>query len=217
MRKIFLMSVILFAALMVSAQQDKKAKNILDEVSKKTQTYKTISADFIFTMQNKEMDINEKNSGTIKLKGKKYVVNLPDIGAKVYSDGKTVWSYMKDGNQVTISNIDDQSNELMDPSSLFSIYEKGFKSKYVGEKKEGNKIYDQIDLFPEKEDVQDVSKVTILIDESTMMIHSAEMYTTDGNIYGILVKKMDTDKDFPDSDFVFNPADYKDVEVIDLR
>lgn len=211
------MCVVLFAASIASAQQDMKAKNILDEVSKKAQSYKTISADFVFTMQNKEMEINEKNEGTIKLKGKKYVVNLPDVGVNVYSDGKAVWSYMKDGNQVTISNIDDQSNELMDPSSLFSIYEKGFKSKYVGAKKEGNKIYDQIDLFPEKEDVQDVSKVTILIDKSIMMIHSAEMYTTDDNIYGILVKKMETSKDYPDSDFVFNPANYKDIEVIDLR
>jgi outer membrane lipoprotein-sorting protein len=65
--------------------------------------------------------------------------------------------------------------------------------------------------------VQDVSKVTILIDKLTMMIHSAEMYTTDDNIYGVLVKKMETDKNYPDSDFVFNPSDYNDVEVIDLR
>ena len=216
MRRIFLMSVVLFATLMVSAQQDMKAKNILDEVSKKTQTYKTISADFAFTMQNKEMDINEKNKGTIKLKGKKYVVNLPDVGVKVYSNGKTVWNYMKDGNQVTISNIEDQSNELMDPSSLFSIYEKGFKSKYIGEVKKDNKTLYKIELLPEKEG-QDVSKVYLFINKETMMIDSAELYGTDGNLYGIQVNKLETNKDFPDSDFVFNPADYKDVEVIDLR
>ena len=43
-----------------------KAKNILDEVSSKTKTFKSISADFSFSMVNKEMDINEKNEGTIK-------------------------------------------------------------------------------------------------------------------------------------------------------
>ncbi len=216
MKKIFLMGVVLLATLIASAQQDTKAKNILDEVSKKTRSYKSISAGFVFTMQNKEMDINEKNQGTIKLKGQKYVVNLPDVGVKVFSDGKTVWNYMKDGNQVTISNIEDQTNELMDPSSLFSIYEKGFKSKYIGEKKEGNKVLYQIDLFPDKE-AQDVSKVTIFINKETMMIDSAELYGTDGNLYGIQVKKMETNKDYPDSDFVFNPDDYKDVEVIDFR
>ena len=216
MRKIFLMSVILFAGIVVMAQQDMKAKEILDEVSNKTKSYKTISADFAFTLQNKEMDINEKNKGTIKLKGQKYVVDLPDVGVKVFSDGKTVWNYMKDGNQVTISNIEDQSSELMDPSSLFSIYEKGFKSKYIGEAKKGNKTFYQIDLFPDNE-AQDVSKVSLFINKATMMIDSAELYGTDGNLYGIQVNKMEPNKNFPDSDFVFNPDKYNDVEVIDLR
>ena len=123
---------------------------------------------------------------------------------------------MKDGNQVTISNIEDQSNELVDPSSLFSIYEKGFKSKYIGEVKKGNKTLYQIELLPENE-AQDVSKVSLFINKESMMIDSAELYGTDGNIYGIQVNKLETNKNFPDSDFVFNPADYKDVEVIDLR
>ena len=39
---------------------------------------------------------------------------------KVFSDGATIWNYMKDGNQVTISTIEDAGNELMDPSSLFT-------------------------------------------------------------------------------------------------
>ncbi len=50
-----------------------------------------------------------------------------------------------------------------------------------------------------------------------MMIQSAQLYGNDGNIYGIVVKKMETDKDFPDSQFVFNASDYPDVEVIDFR
>ncbi len=80
------------------------------------------------------MDIHEKNEGSIKIKGKKYVVSIPESGYQIYSDGTTIWNYMKDGNQVTISNIDDDSNELMDPANLFNIYEKGFKSKFVEEK-----------------------------------------------------------------------------------
>ena len=43
------MGVVLFATTIASAQQDMKAKNILDEVSKKAQSYKTISADFILS------------------------------------------------------------------------------------------------------------------------------------------------------------------------
>lgn len=216
MKRTFITCAILLIAIFSIAQQDPKAKGILDEVSSKTKTFKTILADFSFSMENKAMSINEKNEGTIKLKGQKYVVDLPGTGMKVYSDGKNSWTYMKQGNQVTISSIEDSGSELMDPSSLFSIYEKGFTSKFVAEKNVGGKTVYQIDLFPDKKEF-DVSKITIEIDKTTMMIKSAQLFGTDGNVYGIVVKKMETNKDFPDTDFVFDTKKFPDVEVIDLR
>jgi outer membrane lipoprotein-sorting protein len=216
MKNIYLTTAVLFLALFLNAQQDPKAKEILDEVSAKTRTYKTISADFSFSLENKAMSINERNDGSIKLKGQKYLVDLPGVGIKVYSDGTTSWSYMKQGNQVTISSIEDAGSELMDPSSLFSIYEKGFSSQFVAEKIVGGKTVYQIDLFPDKKEY-DVSKITIEINKANMMIQSAQLFGTDGNLYGIEVKKMETNKDFPDSEFVFDAKKFSDVEIIDLR
>ena len=216
MKRIIFTATIILIAFFTRAQQDPKAKSILDEVSTKTKTFKTILADFSFSLENKAMSINEKNDGSIKLKGQKYLVDLPGAGVKVYSDGKTNWNYMKQGNQVTISTIEDSGSELIDPSSLFSIYEKGFTSKFIAEKNVGGKSVYQIDLFPDKKEY-DVSKISIEINKATMMIQSAQLYGTDGNIYGIVVKKMDTNKDFPDTDFVFDASKFPDVEVIDLR
>lgn len=216
MKKVFFTTTIILIALFTRAQQDPKAKSILDEVSSKTKTFKTISADFTFSMENKAMSINEMNDGSIKLKGQKYFVDLPGAGVKVYSDGKTNWSYMKQGNQVTISTIEDAGSELMDPSSLFSIYEKGFTSKFVAEKNVGGKTIYQIDLFPDKKEY-DVSKISIEINKANMMIQSAQLYGTDGNIYGIVVKKMETDKDFTDTEFTFDSRKFPDIEIIDLR
>ena len=216
MKKIFFTATLIFIAFFVDAQTDAKAKGILDEVSAKTRSFKTISADFSFSMENKAMSINEKNDGSIKLKGQKYFVDLPGAGIKVYSDGKTNWNYMKQGNQVTISTIEEGSSELMDPSSLFSIYEKGFTSKFVAEKTVGGKVVYQIDLFPDKKEY-DVSKISIEINKSSMMIQSAQLFGTDGNLYGITVKKMETNKEFTDSEFAFDVKKFPDVEVIDLR
>ena len=198
------------------AQQDFRAKQILDEVSQKTRSFKSISADFVFSMKNEEMDINERNEGSIILKGQKYVVDLPDIGVKVFSDGKTIWNYMEDGNQVTISNMEDGGSDLMDPSSVFTIYEKGFQSKYVGEKTTGNQVLHQIELFPDSEEYG-ISKILLAIGEPDKMIKSALLYDADGNIYGIDVKTMDTTNDLPDSYFVFKAGDYVDIEIIDFR
>lgn len=215
MKKVSLLSIMLLTFIFSFAQQDEKAKNILDQVSQKTRSLSSIQAEFTFTMDNEEMDIHEKNEGTIKIKGQKYKVDLPGVGI-IYSDGQTLWHYMADGNQVTISNIDEESNDLMDPSSLFNIYEKGFDSKFIAEEKEGNKVLYLIELYPDDEALE-VSKIVVRIDKASMMIQSATLFGTDENQYGILVKKMETDKTFPDSDFVFDTSKYGDIEIIDFR
>lgn len=216
MKKIVWIVALLGLTMLVWAQEDEKAKNILDEVSAQTKDIKSMSASFVFSMVNEEMDIDETNAGTIKIKGRKYCVQLPDLGVKVFCDGETVWNYMKDGNQVTISSLENEGSELMDPSSLFSIYERGFRSEFIDEKSEGGKTLYHINLFPDT-DTYDVTKIEVTIDKAAMMINSATLYSTDGNLYGILVKEMDTNAGFEDSDFVFNEADYADVEVIDFR
>jgi outer membrane lipoprotein-sorting protein len=50
-----------------------------------------------------------------------------------------------------------------------------------------------------------------------MMIQSAQLSGTDGNMYGIIVKKMETNKEFPDAEFAFDAKKFPDVEIIDLR
>ena len=216
MKQVLLAMLILFAAFSAKAQQDEKAKGILEKVSEKARSFKSLAAAFTFSMVNEEMEIDERNEGFIKMKGQKYIVELADIGAKIFSNGTTIWHYMKDGNQVTISNIDHESGDLMDPASLFNIYEKGFNSKFIAEKNEGGKVVYEIDLFPDS-DEYDVSKVTVVINKAEMMIQSAQLLSNDGNVYGIIVKKMETDKEFADSDFEFNASNYPDIEVIDFR
>ena len=206
----------MIVAFCLNAQENTKAREILEQVSKKTRSFNNISAQFVFTMENKEMDIHEKNEGAIKIEGEKYVVDLPAIGVRVISDGSTVWNYMEDGNQVTISDQEDQDSELMDPSSIFSIYEKDFKSKLTREKREGNKILYQIEMYPGKKE-HDISKIVLYIDKANMMIDSADFYGTDGNLYGIEVNSMETNLNLPDSFFVFNASEYSDLEVIDFR
>jgi len=216
MKRFFLTGMILIVAFCLNAQENTKAREILEQVSKKTRSFNNISAQFVFTMENKEMDIHEKNEGAIKIEGEKYVVDLPAIGVRVISDGSTVWNYMEDGNQVTISDQEDQDSELMDPLSIFSIYEKDFKSKLTGEKREGDKILYQIEMYPGKKE-HDISKIVLYIDKAKMMIDSADFYGTDGNLYGIEVKSMETNLNMPDSFFVFNASEYSDLEVIDFR
>ncbi len=216
MKHLFLATFFTFSVCAIAAQQDQRVKSILDTMRDKITSYEGISADFVFSMKNNEMDIDEENRGTIKLKGNKYLVELPEIGINVYSDGKTVWNYMQDGNQVTISNMEDNDNELMDPAALFSIYEKGFRSAYIGETTRGTTPCHQIELYPDQS-AGDVTKVVVHIGKTDHLLKSVQLFSTDGNLYAIEVKSMNNSGVLPDNYFIFNPSKFPDVEVIDFR
>jgi outer membrane lipoprotein-sorting protein len=216
MKQLLLVGILALLTIVALAQQSEKAKQILDEVSKKTQSYTSISADFSYSMINKEEGINENYTGTILLKGKKYNVYINGLGVQMISDGRTIWSYMEDANEVTISNVENETSDLMDPSKIFTIYEQGFKFNLIGEKSEAGKSLYMIDLIPDAAK-KDISKIRITIDKATMMIYSAVMGDGSGTQFVIKVNKMETNKVVAETQFVFDKSKYKDIEVIDFR
>lgn len=198
------------------AQQDAKAKEILEKVTKKTQSLASIDAGFSFEMSNKAQNIKEKSSGTIVLKGKKYKLKIPQMGLEVSCDGKTIWTYMVNSNEVSIANLDESTDDLMDPAKIFTIYERGFNYKFINETVDGNVPVYTIDLTPQKAN-GDIQKIRILIDKSKSLIRSANMSGKDGNTYQVAITNIKTDGVFKDSDFIFDPKKYKGIEIIDMR
>lgn len=216
MKKLVLLLIVALAGNIVMAQQDQKAKDILDQVTSKTQTYKSIEANFSFEMENIEESIKETNNGSIILKGDKYKVKLNELGMEVYSDGTNIWTYMKEINEVTISEFNGESDDMMEPSKIFTMYQNGFNYKFVGESvKEGKSIY-TIDLFPHEEDSA-YKSIRVSIDKSMMLICCARMYNQDGNTYSVMVNDLKTDKEYEDSFFVFDKSKYPGIEEIDMR
>jgi outer membrane lipoprotein-sorting protein len=167
-------------------------------------------------MNNTSANIHEKSTGSIILKDKKYKLNIPQMGLQVTCDGKTIWTYMENSNEVSISNLDENTDDLMDPAKIFTIYDRGFNYKYVGESIDGGVSVYTIDLTPQKPN-GDIQKIRIMIDKQKMFIKGANMEGKDGNKYIISVQQFKTDGVYADKDFVFDPKKYKDIEVVDMR
>lgn len=216
MRKLLTLAGIVLFGLSVSAQQDPKAKSILENVTKTTQSYTTIQASFDYIMDNKEMGIHETNKGEILMKGNKYKLKLAELGLEIICNGKDVWTYTKDANEVSVSAMDSESGEAMNPSKLFTIYQEGFSYKFVEEKVIDGKASYIIDLFPQKKDME-YSKIRIQIDKSRSLIAKADMIGKDGNTYIIKVNDMKTNVPAADTVFSFDKSKYPGVEVVDLR
>lgn len=216
MKRFFFISILVFLAISGFAQQDAKAKEILEKVSKTTQSHPSLEAKFSFEMNNKAQNIQEKYTGTIILKNKKYKLDIPLMGLKVTSDGKTIWTYMVSSNEVSIANLDESSDDLMDPSKIFTIYERGFNYKYIGETVDGGVAVHNIELTPQKP-TGDIEKIRIKIDKQKSLIKGANMTGKDGNVYTVSVAQFKTDGVFKDSDFVFDTKKYPGIEVVDMR
>jgi outer membrane lipoprotein-sorting protein len=200
------------------AQQGKKAESILDKLAEKNKSYETIQADFNVKYKNLQGgQTTTHEGGRIVMKGDKYKLKLNK--STIYYDGKTQWNFLRDVNEVNISEpVQDKAKQdiINHPNKLFELYKSDFKYKYLEKTQKNNQAYHKIDLYPKDLD-KDYSRIRLLIESGEMQIHSAKIFGKDGSRYTIIIKNMKTNKEVPDSTFVFNKKEHPDVEVIDMR
>jgi outer membrane lipoprotein-sorting protein len=208
-------TVLLFVIISLHAfsQSDPKAKSVLDKVSEKTRNYPSITATFDFNIQNNEAGINETSKGSLILQKDKYKLSFN--GVDIFCDGKTQWTYMPDAKEVSINNADNGEENAINPVTIFTIYEKGFKNSYLGEFTNEGKKTCKVELIPLV--IKDFTRLIIEIDLSTYQIVSAKMFGTDGNEYNIRIKTMVTTNNYETSTFAFDIKKNPKVEVVDMR
>lgn len=190
--------------------KDPKAKEILDKLSAKNKTYTTISAEFDYNMKNAADGIDETQSGKLVTKGEKYKLEI--VGQQIICNGKTIWTYIADNDEVQISSVSTDDEEgAINPAKIFTIYETGFKYKFISE--EGNT--QTINLYPEKANEKSYHTVQLVIDKAKTQITKIIIKSKDGNIYTYSLKSFKTNETINDSEFNFDTS--KVGDVIDLR
>jgi len=208
--------ILLLSWLGMSAQTDTKAKSILEQASNKMQSFQSISADFAFTMDNTKMNIHEKNSGSLLMKGKKYLVKLPEMGMQVICDGQTVWNFMKEANQVTISDAGDEGQGVIDPATIFNVYQEGYLFRFIEDKQVNGKMISFIEMTPEDKN-KEFTKLVVGIEKQSLLVNSLVTHGKDGNQYGIYVSVFKSNPSVADSEFFFDKVKHPGVEVVDFR
>ena len=135
----------------------------------------------------------------------------------VINDGKAIYTYSKKSNEVTISDPADMDKEL-DPTKLFTIYEQGFKSQFVEEKKEADGTLVQvIKLFPLEPGKKPYHTVIMTIDKAKVEPKVVKVLYKDGNEVTYTLKKFTPNVDLFESVFVFDKSKYPGVEINDVR
>ena len=196
------------------ASNDPDAKKILDGVSAKFKTYKTVKATFTYIVENASGKVLSTKSGAVSMKSTKYKISI--VGQEIFCDGTTLWTYDKSANEVTITKVDNSSNSLT-PQKLFTnFYDNDFLYKLNGEKKQGTKTLQEIEMTPTDKSKQ-FSKVYVYVDKAAKTLYSTKVLEPTGNRYSYTVTALTPNAALADSLFVFDAKKYPGVEIVDLR
>lgn len=215
MKRSIITTLLIVIAATIFAQQDSKAKTVLDRFSNEFKASPSVSLNFAFELNNIEEDIKESFSGDLKTKGEMYT--LKNDMMEIFSDGKTNYNYMVDVNEVTITTVDPEDEDIYNPISIFSISEKKLDCSYVKQSTEAGKLIDIIKLTPKDGEEMDYNSMLLKIDSKNSTLISAVIDGTDGNVYTIEVTDYDNSTVLDDAIFKFDDSKYTDLEIIDMQ
>ncbi len=218
MKKIILLLSVLVLTLVtplssVSQSQDNQSKALLNKLSKTYKTYKSVKAQFSVSIRNKQTSTSVKQSGTLYQKGKKFRVNMS--GQEIWCDGKLIWTYLEDANEVQISKFNASEMDI-NPSEIFTIYEKGFMHKYAGQVTNGNATLDVVELIPIDKN-KGYFKVKLGIDKLANKVKEMSVYSKNGLVTTYTITMFEPNVNMNDSYFKFNSKNKPGVIEIDLR
>ena len=195
-----------------AAQKDKRAKEVLDAMSKKYKALKSYQATFTYTAES--AGAKESLKGDLTVKDAKFRLKLG--GQEVFNDGQTMHTYVKESNEVNVQDYDGASNSDLNPSRIYTIYNKGYNYRFVGEQQQNGRTVEVVELTPEKKNTQ-IAKVQISVDKADKSVRSWTTIDKTGKRTSYAISKFTPNANITDSYFIFDKAKYPGVEVVDLR
>ena len=211
-RKFWILGLLVFSFWGLQAQSKKQAEKLLESVINKIASYDNFVADLSYTMVNEEMNIDEKKTGKIFVSGDKYRIEMQ--GQVIISDGKTLWTYLEDSQEVMISNMED-NDESISPTKILTSYNKDYDARFSRDATYKNSNLKLIELKPSEG--KNFEKMSVLVNEKKLGLENFSLYDKAGNVFTYHIINMKPNTDLPADTFTFDPKKHPDVEVVDMR
>ncbi len=192
--------------LSISAQsQDKKARELLDEVSSKVKSYDNIVIDFKYALNNSKENINQESKGNVTMQGNMYVLNL--MGVTKIFDGKKIYTINPEDEEVAITKFNEKDESAISPSKMLTFFNSGYKFGWdIVQNMKGRKIQ-YIKLTPIS--AKDQRKEILLgIDNQTKNIYSVIEIGKNGTKTTLTVNSFKTNQPLSKNQFTFEAGKY---------
>lgn len=211
---IILLSVVIYGTF-TYAQNNTETISLLDQVVSKIEKTSSLQIDFSFASDNKQNNKRENHAGSALYKSGLYKMDL--MGQVMYSDGQTNWTYLKDAEEVNITDNDSKNEIMLNPKTILKNYKNDFRVKQVSDKFENNRALVTIDLYPKQIENKKYSRLTLKIDKTAKQIYSINYIGKDGISFTITITKYIENAQIKDSDIKYSDSLYPEAEIIDMR
>ncbi len=191
-----------------------RARQILAEVENKFLSASALQADFTYEFRNEANKTKDEVKGTFVMKKNKFKLKLAN--QEIYSNGKTVWTYLKDANEVSISEYTPDDDSFITPEKVIKLYKKDYKYIFIREFTENGKVYEEIDLQPTDRSKK-VFKIRLVVNKKTRTIKSWEIFEKNQNRSKYIIDTIAYDVQVDDNYFNFDKRKYPNVNEVDLR
>ena len=199
-----------FSAVNIFAQNDKNAEKLLTDVLNQVKTT-AIRTNFHLSVAQKGSRAMS-SAGVFTLKGKKFMLEMEET--KAWFDGKTQWAYVKQNNEVSITEPDEKELSETNPMAVLGNYKATCKISFSKTKSATENV---IDLVPAANNKSGVKLVTVCINKKTGILSSIKVTNTNGTVSLLSVYNFQKGINVDDSYFTFDKSKFKKVTINDLR
>jgi outer membrane lipoprotein-sorting protein len=208
-KKFLLIAALLFFSFSIQAQ-DKKAKELLDQVTAKVKSYNTIVIDFKYSLNNAKENINQDSKGNVTMKGNQYVLNF--MGVTKIFDGKKTYTIVPEDEEITISKVNEKDDNAITPSKMLTFFNTGYKYNMdILQNVKGRKIQ-YIKLVPTNS--KDQRKEVLLgIDIQTKHIYNLIEVGKKGTKTTLTVNSFKTNQPLSKNQFTFAESKYPNYYI----
>ncbi|MBQ8958680.1 MAG: outer membrane lipoprotein carrier protein LolA [Bacteroidales bacterium] len=170
-------------------------------------SHKNLEMDFSYQISPDGKNFSEAENGQAWLQGEAYRIEMAN--QQTISDGKTIWSYLIEDEEVMVSNATDGIDNT--PLKILTSLDESYVATLTGLDPNGIAT---IELANPKGQYK---RVTLKVNAKKSELKNADIYMDDGSKVSVTVKEMKFDQELGEKFFTFDEKKHPNADVIDMR
>ena len=189
-----------------------EASDVLKRLEKKYNSIHDVKVSFQQHVHFGVTEAEQSFSGTLAMKkGNQYRIELED--QTIVTDGKSVWSYVRNNNQVIIDKYREDPNSFSPDKVLVNV-PAHFIATLLGKERLGHEETTILKLNP-KDPRSNIQWMKIWVDNDESLMRQVQVLDVSDNLTTYIIDRIAMNTGIEESQFHFEPP--QAVEIIDLR